>query len=150
MAETKLRIRIRMFLGLLNPDPLVGTRNGPGSGSKCHAAKIVRKTLIPTVLWLLLGFFYLKNDINVASKSKKQKNGISCQHFFQKIHHFVLGLFCTVAGSIQEKYNLLLYSVGHSTGWRVEPRVRLRRPWAHPGGPPQVRPDRTPRDVAQG
>ncbi len=37
-----------------------------------HNAKIVRKTLIPTVLWLLLDFLYSKNDVNVPSKSNKQ------------------------------------------------------------------------------
>jgi hypothetical protein len=48
-----LRIRIRrihMFLGLLNPDLLVRDRYESGSGSFYHQAKIVRKTLIPTVL----------------------------------------------------------------------------------------------------
>jgi hypothetical protein len=55
--------RIRMFLGLLNadPDPLIrGTGYGSGSGSFYHLAIIVRKTLIPTVLWLLFVLtFYL-------------------------------------------------------------------------------------------
>jgi hypothetical protein len=41
-----------------------------GSGSFHHQAKIVRKTLILTVLWLLS----LKNDVNGPSKSYKQKN----------------------------------------------------------------------------
>ncbi len=45
-----------------------------GSGSFYHQAKKVRKTLIPTVLWLLLDFLSLKNDVNVPSKSNKQKN----------------------------------------------------------------------------
>ncbi len=43
----------------------------PGSGSLYYQAKRVRKTLIPTVLWLLLDFLSLKN---VLSKSNKQKN----------------------------------------------------------------------------
>jgi hypothetical protein len=47
---------------------------GPlGSGSFYHQAKLVRKTLIPTVLWLLYDFFSLKNYVNVPSKSNKQK-----------------------------------------------------------------------------
>ncbi len=52
-----LRIRIQ---GLLDPDPDPLVR-GIGSGSFHHQAKIVRKTLIPTALWL---FFYLslKNE----------------------------------------------------------------------------------------
>ncbi len=37
-------------------------------------SKIARKTLIPTVLWLLLYFWSLKNDVNVPSKSNKQKS----------------------------------------------------------------------------
>ncbi len=45
-----------------------------GSGSFYHHAKIVRKTLIPTVLWLLNDLLSLKNDVNVPSKSNKQKN----------------------------------------------------------------------------
>ncbi len=47
-----------------------------GSGSFYHKAKIVRKTLIPTVLLLLFDFLSLKN---VPPKSNKQKN------FFFKI-----------------------------------------------------------------
>ncbi len=35
---------------------------------------VVRKTLIPTVLWLLYDFLSLKNDVNVPSKSNKHKN----------------------------------------------------------------------------
>jgi hypothetical protein len=41
-----------------------------------HQAKKVRKTLILTVLLLLLDFLSLKNDVNVPSKSHKQKNFI--------------------------------------------------------------------------
>jgi hypothetical protein len=36
-----------------------------GSGSFYHQAKLVRKTLIPTVLGLLFNFLSLKNDVNV-------------------------------------------------------------------------------------
>ncbi len=46
---------------------------GSGSGSFTHQAKIVRRTLIPTVLWLLFDFLSFKNDENVLSKSNKQK-----------------------------------------------------------------------------
>ena len=42
--------------------------------SSYHQAKIVRKTFIPTVLWLLFDFLSLKNDVNIPSKSIKQKN----------------------------------------------------------------------------
>ena len=49
----------------------------PGSGSLVRGMNPdPRKTLIPTVLWLLLDFLYLKNDINVPSKINKKK------HFF--------------------------------------------------------------------
>ncbi len=50
-----------------------GSGSCAGSGSFYHHAKIVRKTLIPTILLLFLTFFSLKNDVNVASKSNKQK-----------------------------------------------------------------------------
>ncbi len=45
-----------------------------GSGSFYHQAKIVRKTFIPAVLFLLYNLLSLKNNVNVASKSNKQKN----------------------------------------------------------------------------
>jgi hypothetical protein len=71
----RIRIRrIRMFLGLLNPDPYPLARGiDPGYGSFSHQAKIVRKTLIPTVC----DFFFdlsLNNDVNVPSKSNEEKN----------------------------------------------------------------------------
>jgi hypothetical protein len=64
-------------------DPYVfgppGSRSGSirqryGSGSFYYQAKIVRKkTLIHTVLWLVLNFLSLKNDVNVPSKSDSRK-----------------------------------------------------------------------------
>jgi hypothetical protein len=39
-------------------------------------AKIARKTLISTVLCLLYDFLTLKNEVNVAPKSNKEKNNI--------------------------------------------------------------------------
>ncbi len=51
-----------MFLGLPVPDASIIKQ------------KKIRKTLIPTVLRLLLDFLSLKNDVNVPSKSNKQKN----------------------------------------------------------------------------
>ncbi len=51
-----------------NPDPHVFGPPGSGSGS---ASKNRKKTLLPTVLWLLLYFLFLKNDVNVPSKSRK-------------------------------------------------------------------------------
>jgi hypothetical protein len=55
-----------------------GSISGSGSGAKSFyiQAKIVRKTLIPTVLLLLFDFLSLKNDVNEASKStgNKQNN----------------------------------------------------------------------------
>ncbi len=45
-----------------------------GSGPFYHQAKIVRKTLIPTVLWLLFDFLSLKNDENVRYLQKVISN----------------------------------------------------------------------------
>ncbi len=63
------------------PDPYVFGTSGYwsvsqkyGSGSFYHQAKIVRKTLIPNVLWLFSDFLSLKNDVCEPSKSNKQKN----------------------------------------------------------------------------
>ncbi len=67
--EAVLRIRILMFFGRLDPDLLV--RGMVRSRSFCHQAKIVRKTLIPTVLWLLYEFFiFEKVNVPVPSKSR--------------------------------------------------------------------------------
>jgi hypothetical protein len=41
-----------------------------GSRSFYHQAKIVRKTMILSVMWLLYDFLSLEIDVNVASKSK--------------------------------------------------------------------------------
>ncbi len=64
---------IRMLLGLLDPDPIVRGTGTDRSGSFYNQAKVVRKTLIPTVLRLLFYFLSLKNDVSVASKCNKQK-----------------------------------------------------------------------------
>ncbi len=56
-----------------------GSGYGSRSGSFYHQAKIVRKTLIPTVLWLLLDIF--NNYVNVPSKSNKQKTFIKKKSF---------------------------------------------------------------------
>jgi hypothetical protein len=51
----------------------ISQRYGSGSRSFYHEAKIVRKTLVSTVLLLLFDFLSLKNDVNVPSKSNVQK-----------------------------------------------------------------------------
>jgi hypothetical protein len=56
------------------PDPEVfGT---PGSGSFHHQAKTLRKPLNSTVLGLFCDFLSVKNDVNVSSKSNKQKKNL--------------------------------------------------------------------------
>jgi hypothetical protein len=51
IQELVLRIRIRMFLGLLDPDPLVrGIDPDPYPDYSVIKQKKERKTLIPTVL----------------------------------------------------------------------------------------------------
>jgi hypothetical protein len=44
-----------------------------GSGSSYHQEKIVRKTLIPTVLWLLYDFFLRKIMLMYLQKVKAEK-----------------------------------------------------------------------------
>ncbi len=67
----RIRIRlheIRMFFDLSDqhPDPLV-TRTDPARDRSIfhHKAKIVRKTSISIVLWLLFDLLSLQNDVNV-------------------------------------------------------------------------------------
>jgi hypothetical protein len=54
-----------MFLGLPDPDP----ETDPSISKQ----KYEEKYSIPTVLWLVLDFLSLKNDVNVPSKTNKQK-----------------------------------------------------------------------------
>ncbi len=71
--------RIRLFLGLLDPDPdplvrVMEQEPDPAPVPSIIKLKIVRKPLIPTVLLLFHDFLSLKKDVNVPSKSNKQKN----------------------------------------------------------------------------
>jgi hypothetical protein len=52
---------------------MYGSGSGSGSGSFYPHAKLVRKTLIPSYFETLFDFLSLKNDVNVPSKSNKQK-----------------------------------------------------------------------------
>ncbi len=60
-----------------DPDPLVRDTD-PDLDPSIIKQKIVRKTLIPTVLLLLYDFLSLKNDAYEASKSNKQTTFFSC------------------------------------------------------------------------
>jgi hypothetical protein len=64
-----LRIRISGAPGTRKICQRYGSGSDSGSRS-FHQAKIVRKTLIPTVSWLLYDLLSLKNDVNVPSKSR--------------------------------------------------------------------------------
>ncbi len=61
----------------------ISQRYGSGSGYFYHQPKIVRKTLIPSVLWLLLVFLSLKNYVNVPSKSNRWRK------FFQETSYLL-------------------------------------------------------------
>jgi hypothetical protein len=50
-----------------------GSCSGSRSGSFYHHAKIVKKNLDSSYFVTLFEFLFLKNDVNVASKSHKQK-----------------------------------------------------------------------------
>jgi hypothetical protein len=90
------------------PDPHVF---GPsGSGFFYHQAKLVKKTLILTVLRLLYDFLSLKNDINVASKNKNQKN-LGEKIFLPDPDPLVRG----TAPRIRIRTNM---SRIHNTGWK--------------------------------
>ncbi len=58
-----------MFLGLPSPDPFRCT----DPDLSIMKQKILRKTFILTVLWLLFDFLSLKNDVNVLAKREEQK-----------------------------------------------------------------------------
>jgi hypothetical protein len=75
-----------------DPDPYVF--GPPGS---FLLSKKVRKTLNPTLLWLLYDFLSLKNDENVVSKSNKLKK-LWKQHFLVAI----LKVTDKIAGSVQK------------------------------------------------
>jgi hypothetical protein len=60
-----------VFLGLPDPDPLVRDMDpDPDSSSSCKNSK---KNLDSYYFVTLFDFLSLKNDVNVASKSNKQK-----------------------------------------------------------------------------
>ncbi len=68
-----------LFLGHKDPDPDPLVRGmdpdpAPGPSIIKLKFKIVRKTLISTVLWLLFDFLSLKTDVKVPLKSTMQKN----------------------------------------------------------------------------
>ncbi len=67
-------IRIRMFWGLPHPDPNPVVGDTDSTPDPSIIKQKVRKTLIPSVLWLLYEFLSLKNYVNVAFKCKKKKN----------------------------------------------------------------------------
>ncbi len=59
---------------VFGPPGFVSQRYGSCSGSRSfYQVKIVRKPLIPTVLWLLKFFMTLKKDVIAPSKSSKKK-----------------------------------------------------------------------------
>ncbi len=64
--------RIHMFLGLPDPDPDPLVRGMDPDPDPSFASKNSKKNLVSTVLWLFWTFF--ENDVNVSSKSNKQKN----------------------------------------------------------------------------
>ncbi len=67
IAVFRIRCRIRKFLGHLDRDLFVRQRYGSRFGSSHHQAKLARKPLISTVLWLydFLSVKKLKKDVNV-------------------------------------------------------------------------------------
>jgi hypothetical protein len=84
--RTRIDLKCWMRIRILNnaePDSFVFVLP-PGSGSvsqRYNRAKIVKKTLIPTVLWLLYDFLFLslKNDVPLNKvKCRKLKNLVFC------------------------------------------------------------------------
>ncbi len=71
MAYAVLRIRSRTGGSPGSGSGSISPRYG--SGSFYLQAKLVRKTLIPTILWLLYDFLSLKSDVNVTLKSNNKK-----------------------------------------------------------------------------
>jgi hypothetical protein len=66
-SKPVLRIRIRMFLGLLDPDLIVrGTDTDP-SIIKQNSKKTL-DSHVPVLFCVLFDFLSLKNDVNVTSK----------------------------------------------------------------------------------
>jgi hypothetical protein len=79
-----------MFLGLPGPGfGSVSQRYGAGSGSFYNQAKIVRKTLISTVL-LLLFYLSLKNYVDVPSMKNDLISSKSNRRETLKIFFFLL------------------------------------------------------------
>ncbi len=65
----------KLEVSVFVPPGSIRTQFGSGSFNHPYIIKqIIRKTLNPSVLWLLSDFLSLRNDVNVPLKSNKQKN----------------------------------------------------------------------------
>ncbi len=77
ILELSIQIRTQES-SVADPDPYVFEPPGSGFISPepilLSSSKNRKKNLDPSVLWLLYDFLSLKNDVNVSSKSNKQKN----------------------------------------------------------------------------
>jgi len=77
VLRIRIRIRIHMFLGLPDPDPLVrGMDPDPALDPDLHPSIIMqnsKENLDSYYFVTLFDFLSFKNDVNVASKSNKQK-----------------------------------------------------------------------------
>ncbi len=117
----RIRIRVRIWIHVFGPprseseSTIQRYGSGSGSGFFYHQAKLVRKPLISTVLWLLLNFLSLKNDVNVLSKSNEQKNFL-----FKLVFCWCLWKSMTeIAGSGSA-------SGSGSISQSMDPRIRIR------------------------
>ncbi len=81
-----------------------------GSGSFYHQAKIIRKTLIPTVFWL---FIFEKNYVNLPSKSTKHKNFFLQISLLLASWRSVRKLAGSESGSIRQRHE----SAGPDPDW---------------------------------
>ncbi len=67
--DKRIWILVQTSASVADPDPYVFWAPGSGSGYFYHQAKIVRKTLIPTVVWLLYDLWCMMYcTVNVPSR----------------------------------------------------------------------------------
>jgi hypothetical protein len=103
-----------------DPDPYV--LGPPGSGFFHHQAKIERKTLIPTVLWLLYDFWFLKNDVDARVRIRIKTS---------QIRNTGEGSNCSTVGYLRRILLASSRSITNSTNSRIrvhwsKARIRIR------------------------
>jgi hypothetical protein len=108
-----------------------GSGSRCGSGSFYHQAKKIRKTLIPTALWLLFDFFIFENDVRVPSRRNNQKNLLK-NYFFvvmKSSNSTALPVTCATCGRPHQAGSFRVSNTELSSSFIHWKKGRIRQIW---------------------